>query len=88
MDLGEPISFLTLEKGVAVYASDGERVGEVQRVLAAPEEDIFDGIVVDTSALPGGLRFAEASLVGEIYERGVELSIDAAACERLPPPRS
>lgn len=86
VDLGAPGSFLTLEKGMPVYASCGEKVGEVQRILAAPEEDIFDGFVLDTSALPGGLRFVDASLVAEIYERGVELSIDAAACERLPKP--
>jgi hypothetical protein len=85
-ELGDPISFLTLEKGVSVYSSDGTEVGEVEYVLSVPDDDIFDGIVLDTSSLPGGRRFVDAPEVAEIYERGVVLSIDAAACERLPEP--
>jgi hypothetical protein len=85
-DLGAPISFLTLTKGVPVYSSDGTRIGEVEYVLSVPEDDIFDGIVLDTSSLPGGRRFVDAPEVAEIHERGVELTIDAATCERLPKP--
>ena len=85
-DLGAPISFLTLTKGVPVYASDGTRVGEVEHVLSVPEDDIFDGIVLDTSVLPGGHRFVDAPEVAEIYERGVVLTIDAAAAKELPEP--
>lgn len=85
-DLGPPISFLTLGKGVPVYSSDGEEVGKVEYVLSVPEDDIFDGIVLDASSLPGGRRFVDAPEVGAIYERGVELTIDLAACERLPKP--
>ncbi|HEX3277058.1 MAG TPA: hypothetical protein VHR40_00940 [Thermoleophilaceae bacterium] len=87
MELGEPTSYLALSAGVAVYSSDGERLGEVAHVLAEPEEDIFDGIVFDASALPGGHRFVDAPEVGEIHERGVVLTIDAAAAEGLPKPR-
>lgn len=85
-DLGQPISFLTLSKGVPVYSSDGEEIGRVEYVLSVPEDDIFDGIVLDTSALPGGRRFVDAPEVAKIYEHGVELNIDAAACELLPEP--
>jgi hypothetical protein len=85
-DLGTPGSFLTLAKGTPVYSSDGVEIGRVEHVLSVPEDDIFDGIVLDTSSLPGGHRFVDAPEVAEIYERGVELKIDAAACERLPKP--
>lgn len=85
-DFGPPTSFLTLSKGVPVYSSDGEEVGKVEHVLSAPNLDIFDGIVLDTSALPGGRRFVDAPEVGEIYERGVLLTIDAAAARNLPEP--
>jgi hypothetical protein len=37
--------------------------------------------------LPGGDRFVEASQVEEIFERGVVLTLDAAAAEALPAPR-
>jgi uncharacterized protein YrrD len=85
-DLGAPTSFLTLADGVPVYSSDGEEVGRVEHVLSAPNIDIFDGIVLDTSVLPGGHRFVDAPEVAEIYERGVVLAIDAAAARRLPEP--
>jgi sporulation protein YlmC with PRC-barrel domain len=85
-DLGSPSSYLTIEPGVAVYSRDGEALGEVQNVLADTDEDVFDGIVIDVSALPGGLRFADAAQVAEIYERGVVLAVDAAGAEALPEP--
>jgi hypothetical protein len=85
-DLGAPISFLTLPKGVPVYSSDGEDLGKVEFVLCAPNIDIFDGIVLDTSVLPGGHRFVDAPEVAEIHERGVVLRIDAAAAHGLPKP--
>jgi uncharacterized protein YrrD len=86
MDLGEPGSYMTLQPGVPVYSSDGEELGVVEHVLAEPEQDIFDGIVLDTSVLPGGHRFVDASEVGEIHERGVVLSLDRRAAEQLPEP--
>jgi hypothetical protein len=57
-DLGQPSSYLTLTKGAVVYSCDGEEVGRVEHVLAAPDEDIFDGIVLDTSILPADSAFA------------------------------
>ena len=79
-------SYLVLDKGVPVYSSDGEKLGRVVQVLSAPEADIFDGIVFDTSVRPGGHRFVDAPEVGEIYERGVVLKIDAAAAASLQAP--
>ncbi len=83
-DLGAPLSYLVLKKGVPVYAKDGERLGRVVRVLAAPEANMFDGIIFDTKAGPGGHRFVDAPEVGQIFERGVVLEIDAAEAEALP----
>jgi uncharacterized protein YrrD len=87
-DLGEPSSYLNLGKGAECYSRDGERVGRVEHVLAMPEEDIFDGIVLDTSVLPGGRRFVDADQVEEIFDRGVLLKIDRQVCEGLPEPRA
>ena len=53
-------------------------------MLAAPEKDIFHGLVIDT---PGhGLRFVEAADVASLHEHGVDLRIDAAAAQSLPAP--
>jgi uncharacterized protein YrrD len=86
MDLGPPGSYMTLRPGVLVYSSDGRELGEVEHVLAEPDKDIFDGIVIDTSVLPGGNRFVDAPEVVEIYERGVVLGVDRSAAEQLPEP--
>jgi PRC-barrel domain protein len=83
-DLGAPLSYLVLQRGVPVFSSDGERLGKVVRVLSAPEANMFDGIIFDTKVGPGGLRFVDAPEVGEIRERGVILKIDAAAANSLP----
>jgi PRC-barrel domain protein len=83
-DLGAPLSYLVLKKGVPVYSSDGQRLGRVVKVLSAPEANMFDGIVFDTKAGPGGHRFVDAPEVGQIYERGVVLKIDAAEAGSLP----
>ena len=85
-DYGNPISYLVVEQGTDVYSSEGERVGAVEHVLAAEEEDIFDGIVIDTEPGPGGWRFADAPYIEQIYERGVVLGLSAAEVEALPEP--
>lgn len=85
-DLGKPSSYLALEPGARVFTCDGEEVGKVEHVLRDEDADIFDGIVIDTSVLPGGHRFAEGDQVEEIFERGVLLKPDKAGAEALPEP--
>ena len=85
-NLGEQTSYLAVRKGVPVYSSDGENLGRVVRVLSAPNIDMFDGIVFDTTAGPGGHRFVDAPEVDVLYENGVTLKIDAAEAAKLPKP--
>jgi len=87
-DLGHPTSYLAVRKGVPVYSSDGESLGRVVKVLSAPNIDMFDGIVFDTTAGPGGHRFVDAPEVEGLYENGVTLKIDAAAASSLPKPEA
>lgn len=87
-DLGHPCAYQAVGRGAVVYSSDGERLGKVVRVLAAKEADLFDGIVFDATAGPGGQRFVDAPEVGDCYERGVILRIDAAAAAALPKPQA
>jgi hypothetical protein len=82
-DLGGPASYLTLEPGTPVLSSDGAEVGTVTHVLADAEEDIFDGLVIDTMAGP---RFADAPLVDELHEHGVVLTVARDAIPSLPEP--
>jgi hypothetical protein len=83
MDEGLPIAYQVLEEGVPVYSSDGEQVGTVDHVVAAPEEDIFHGVVIRTSR---GQRFVAADQVVSLHEHGVDLGVDAAEAAALPEP--
>ena len=86
-DLGHPVAYLVAKKGIPVFSSDGEKLGRVIKVQAAPEANMFDGIVFDTTRGPGGHRFVDAPEVDGIFERGVVLKIDAAEAADLPKPR-
>jgi sporulation protein YlmC with PRC-barrel domain len=83
VDEGLPIAYEVLEKGVLVYASDGEQVGTVDHVVAAPEVDIFHGLVIKTGIGP---RFVAADQVESLHEQGVDLRIDASEVKSLPHP--
>lgn len=83
MDEGSPIAYLVLEKDVPVYAAGGELVGTVDHVVAAPDQDIFHGIVMRVG---NGQRFVPAEQVASLHEHGVDLSIDATAAAALPEP--
>jgi hypothetical protein len=86
VDYGEPASYLTLNEGCSVISSDGKEIGKVHHVLADEDEDVFDGIVIDTELGPGGLLFVDASQVAQCRERAVLLSVPAAEVENLPKP--
>ncbi|MFZ0386472.1 MAG: hypothetical protein WAL22_12450 [Solirubrobacteraceae bacterium] len=86
MDLGAPISYLVLEQGTEVFSSDQRPIGRVGHVLADEREDVFDGIVITRVGIAHGHVFADADEVAAIYERGVVLTLDQRACERLPEP--
>jgi len=83
VDEGLPIAYRVLDAGVPVYASGGETVGTVDHVVAAAEQDIFHGIVV---RIGDQGRFVAADQVASLHERGVDLTIDAAAAAALPEP--
>jgi len=84
VDEGLPESWEVLEPGTPVLASDGVPVGEVKEVLAVPEDDIFEGLILKTEH---GDRFADAELIDSIHERGVDLKLDSAAAGNLPEPK-
>jgi uncharacterized protein YrrD len=86
MELGDPASYLVLQDGTPVLSSDGREVGKVEHVLADPDADVFDGVIVDMRGGPGGHRFADADQVEAIYERGVVLRLDEAGVAQLPEP--
>jgi hypothetical protein len=85
MDEGRPVAYRVLEEDVPVYAAGGESVGCVIHVVAAPEVDIFHGIVMSSEH---GDRFVAAERIASLHERGVNLDLAAAAVVSLPEPRA
>jgi hypothetical protein len=83
MDEGLPIAYLLLERDVPVYAAGGELVGTVDHVVAAPDQDIFHGIVMTAGH---DRRFVAADQIAALHEHGVDLSIDSSAAAALPSP--
>jgi sporulation protein YlmC with PRC-barrel domain len=80
------IAWTALDKGTTVLASDGEELGKVSEVVADAQKDIFSGIVI-TPGLLGSNLFAPASLIEEITDGAVKLTLSgAAAQEELEPP--
>jgi hypothetical protein len=82
-DYGDRISYLVLEPGTPVYTSDGQPVGTVKRLLAVPDEDIYDGLILHTE---DGDRFVDAPHASELYERAVVLDITSDEVHHLPEP--
>jgi DNA uptake protein ComE-like DNA-binding protein len=87
VDEGRPVSYLLLARSTPVYASGGEVVGRVRKVLCEPAADIFDGLELDGV---DGRRYVPAEHVASIHERGVDLAItrDEVAELLAPPHRS
>jgi hypothetical protein len=78
-DDGSSISYKVLRRGTPVRSADGIKLGTVLRVQEAKRENIFDGIVIDTSK---GKRFVDAPEVARIAERAVSLTFPAAEADQ------
>jgi Uncharacterized protein conserved in bacteria (DUF2171) len=86
----EPVSWLVVERGWKVEASDGRDVGKVEETVGDSERDIFNGLTVARGLL-GRPRYVPAENVAEISEGRVRLAISAEQFEHLdeyeePPP--
>lgn len=74
-DPGDPISYKAMAAGTPVVASDGAVLGRAERAVENVKEQIFDGIVMRSGE---ELLWIDAPEVARIYERRVELTVDAA----------
>jgi sporulation protein YlmC with PRC-barrel domain len=80
-DPGRPIAYQALGAGTPVYDRDGERIGTVSRVLQVEDEDVFDGLLIETDE---GSRFIDAPEVGHIAEHRVDLTLGRDEVSRRP----
>lgn len=80
-DPGRPIAYEALAAGTAVHDREGRRIGAVQKILAIQEEDVFDGLVIETDS---GTRFIDAPDVAHIAEHRVDLNLSALEVAQRP----
>jgi hypothetical protein len=78
VDDDHAISYKVLRRGTPVRSADGVQLGTVRRVQEAKRENIFDGIVIETSK---GTCFVDAPEVARIAERAVTLTFPADEAE-------
>jgi hypothetical protein len=88
--MADPVSWLAVEHGWSVVASDGEQIGSVSKVLGDETADIFDGLAV-RHGHSGSTKYVPAEKVAEIVTGKVTLSLSSADAEALgdyetPPP--
>jgi hypothetical protein len=80
--MADPVSWLMIEPGWRVDASDGTEVGRIEEVTGDSNVDIFDGLAIAFSAL-GKPRYVPAEQVDSIVEGIVRLKLDRPAIEKL-----
>ena len=87
---GDPVSWLQIEQGWSVVTSDGVDVGTVAQIECDKQDDIFDGLAVESGKQ---IRYVPGEQVGQIFPGRVTLKIrsdDLATLEpfQAPPPET
>jgi uncharacterized protein YrrD len=80
--VSDPVSWLVVEAGWRVVASDGSDVGSVQSVVGDTGKDIFNGLAVSPGLLKAA-KYVPAERVATITEGQVELSLSSDEFEAL-----
>jgi sporulation protein YlmC with PRC-barrel domain len=79
-----PEGTVALEEGAAVIGSDGNDIGEVERVIVDPEEDRVTHIVVSQGWLSKEYKLIPTLWIKDVLEDKIYLSIDSNTFEHLP----
>ena len=82
--MADPVSWLQIEQGWNVVTSDGVVVGAVAQVEGNKQDDIFDGLAVE-SAQTKQVLYVPGEQVGAIYPGEVTLTIASADAGSLAP---
>ena len=82
--MGDPVSWLVIERGWSVIDADGEEVGKVEETVGDSTRDIFNGLTIGTSVLSRA-KYVPAEHVAHITEGRVHLDLRGDALDALPP---
>jgi hypothetical protein len=78
----DPVSWLMIEPGWKVKASDGKSVGKVIEVVGDSDDDIFNGLSISIG-LFAKARYVAAERVTTIVDGEVQLDLPSDAVKRL-----
>ena len=81
--MADPVSWLVIEPGWRVVATDGPQLGWVDKVLGDESLDIFHGLSVAGGRLEIP-RYVKSEQVGGIVNGLVTLTVDAHGFDHLP----
>lgn len=80
--MGDPVSWLMIEPGWKVKASDGKDVGKVIELVGDSENDIFNGLAISIGFFAKA-RYVAAERVTRIVEGEVHLDLPSKAARGL-----
>jgi uncharacterized protein YrrD len=78
----DPTSWLMIEPGWKVIATDGTEVGKVEEIVGDTGSDIFNGLAISTSLLSKP-KYVPAERVRAITDGQVELDLETDALDDL-----
>jgi hypothetical protein len=78
------VSWLVIEPGWQVVASDGTEIGTVDTVIGDTGKDIFDGLSI-SSGVFARARYVPAERIRDITEGRIELTLGSGEAENLEP---
>jgi uncharacterized protein YrrD len=81
--MGDPVSWLVIERGWDVADEAGNEVGQVEEIVGDENRDIFNGLTIATGLFARG-QYVAAEDVAEITEGRVRLRLTKDDVERLP----
>lgn len=80
--MSDPVSWLMIEAGWSVVASDGESIGRVSEVIGDSSHDIWDGLAI-ASGMLARPKYVPAEQVASIEEDRVTLAMTRAEFDAL-----
>jgi hypothetical protein len=79
----QPVSYEGVPLGVPLLSSTGEQFGTLVKVLEIPQEDLFDGVIVQVGHEH---RFVDRDQIAEITTEYIKCDLDEDAISTLPMP--
>lgn len=79
---GDPVSWLQIEQGWNVVTSDDADVGTVAQIEGDKQDDIFDGLAVESGKQ---IRYVPGEKVGQIFPGQVTLKMGSSDFGTLEP---